>query len=96
MNNEGEITPEVSPADEFLEISNDFTDQKELVREARRVFIEKAAVIADFSKDTKHDINYISNEEGQANLRKVADKCWESIRKVRGEIAQLLNQLQTK
>jgi hypothetical protein len=29
-----ELTPSVSPADEFLEIANDFTDPKEVVREA--------------------------------------------------------------
>lgn len=29
-----QFTPTVSPADEFLEISNDFTDPKEIVREA--------------------------------------------------------------
>ena len=34
MTNKGQITPQVSPADEFLEISNDFTDPKELIREA--------------------------------------------------------------
>jgi hypothetical protein len=33
MENICELIPEVSPADEFLEISNDFTDPKELIRE---------------------------------------------------------------
>lgn len=34
MTNKGKITPQVSPAAEFLEIANDFTDPKELIREA--------------------------------------------------------------
>ena len=41
-----ELTPSVSPADEFLEIANDFTDPKEVVREAiSNAFDAKAIVI---------------------------------------------------
>lgn len=46
MGEANELIPDVSPADEFLEISNDFTDSKELVREAvSNAFDAGAAVL---------------------------------------------------
>ena len=66
--------------------------QKELVRKAQSVFVEKAAVIAEYAKKPKENVNSAGAEEGTDNVRTIVDKRYEMLCKVRRDIAELLVQ----
>jgi hypothetical protein len=67
--------PQVNPASEFLEISNDFTDPKEILREAiSNTFDAKAKVVkisATINKSTGIDelvLKFVDDGEGMTNV----------------------------
>jgi outer membrane protein assembly factor BamB len=78
-----------------VETASESAISKELVKKAKKVYNEKAAVVSDFTLETKHNANYVENEDIKNDLRKV-DERFEMIINIRREIAELLVQLQIK
>lgn len=77
------------------EIDDKNGGSEELIQKAKQVYNEKAAKISAFTLETKHNVNFVGNDEIQNNLSRI-DQQLEMLTEIRREIAELLSQLQKK